>query len=93
METEHDRRVAYWEKNRREAAIALGVATTRLAELGVGPRDKNGKYINKNDVVKREGESYTFVEIVEPWMFAVVKDSAGVEHYFDPKTLEKEEYV
>ncbi len=35
METEHDRKVAYWERYRADAIRQLGVTTTRLAELGV----------------------------------------------------------
>lgn len=56
-------------------------------------RDKNGKYLNKNDVVKKDGVEYVMDEIVEPLMLAHVYDGAGEGHYFIPAELEKEEYV
>ncbi len=56
-------------------------------------RDKNGKYLNRNDMVSHDGMKYRFEEIVTPIMLARVFDYDGNEHYLIPGELEKDEYV
>lgn len=57
-------------------------------------RDKNGKYLNRNDrVMCEDGEVVTFREIVPPFMYADCVGDNGAEHQLNPKRLEKLNYV
>ncbi len=56
-------------------------------------RDKNGKYLNKNDIVTHNGVKYKFHEVLPPIMLARVTDYDGNEHFLIPSELEREEYV